>query len=101
MFIEGLVPMDALPGDRYQYHENTRKVIGERSRRTFSIGDKVRVHLDRVDAVEKKLNFSLVDREPQHSAKKKKEASIERGLARRFAFSSGDESIDIDRDVAE
>jgi ribonuclease R len=61
MFIEGLVPMDTLPGDRYNYHENTRKIIGERSRRQFSIGDQLKVRLDRVDGVEKKLQFSVVD----------------------------------------
>jgi len=52
--------LDSLPGDRYMYHENVRKIIGERSRRQFSIGDKVRVRLDRVDGVEKKLQFSVV-----------------------------------------
>jgi ribonuclease R len=61
LFIEGLVPLDTLPGDRYTYHENTRKIIGERSRRQFSIGDHVRVRLDRVDGVEKKLQFSVVE----------------------------------------
>ncbi len=60
MFIEGLVPMDSLGADRFTYHENTRKIIGQRTRKQFSIGDKVRVRLDRVDGVEKKLNFSLV-----------------------------------------
>jgi ribonuclease R len=70
LFVEGLVPMDALPGDRFLYHENTRKIIGERSRRTFSIGDQVRVRLDRVDAVEKKLQFSLADPEPRRGKSK-------------------------------
>jgi VacB and RNase II family 3''-5'' exoribonucleases len=60
LFIEGLVPIDTLPGDRYNYHENTRKIIGERTRRQYSIGDSVRVRLDRVDAVERKLQFSVV-----------------------------------------
>ena len=60
LFIEGLVPLDTLPGDRYMYHENVRKIMGERSRGQFSIGDKVRVRLDRVDGVEKKLQFSVV-----------------------------------------
>jgi len=60
MFIEGLVPMDTLLGDHYTYHENTRKIIGQRSRKQFSIGDKVRVRLDRVDGVEKRLQFSLL-----------------------------------------
>jgi ribonuclease R len=61
LFIEGLVPLDTLPGDRFNYHENTRKIIGERSRREFSIGDRVRVRLDRADAVDKKLQFSLAE----------------------------------------
>jgi ribonuclease R len=69
LFIEGLVPLDTLPGDRYTYHENTRKIIGERSRRQFSIGDRLRVRLDRVDGVEKKLQFSVV--EPPNSRKPK------------------------------
>jgi ribonuclease R len=64
LFIEGLVPIDTLPNDRFTYHENTRKIIGEHTRRQFSIGDKLRVRLDRVDAVENKLQFSLA--EPEH-----------------------------------
>jgi ribonuclease R len=60
LFIEGLVPIETLPGDRYTYHENTRRITGERSRREYSIGDRVEVRLDRADAVEKKLQFSLV-----------------------------------------
>ena len=68
MFIEGLVPIDTLPGDRYTYHENVRKIVGQRTRREFSIGDKVRVMLDRVDAAERKLQFSIVEPAP---AKKK------------------------------
>lgn len=61
LFIEGLVPVETLRGDRYTFHENTRKLIGDRTRREFSIGDAVRVVLDRADAVEKKLQFSLVE----------------------------------------
>jgi ribonuclease R len=74
LFIEGLVPMDSLPGDRYTYHENVRKIIGQRSRREFSIGDRARVLLERVDTVERKLQFSLVEPErpgkghPKHKA---------------------------------
>ena len=28
MFIEGLVPLASLTDDRYQYHEDTRQIIG-------------------------------------------------------------------------
>ncbi len=61
LFIEGLVPIDTLPGDQYTYQENVRKVVGKRTRREFSIGDRVRVILDRVDANERKLQFSLFE----------------------------------------
>ncbi len=70
LFVEGLVPIDSLPGDRYGYRENTRQIIGDRSKRTFSIGDKVQVVLDRVDAVEKKLQFSLL--EPSRPRRRKR-----------------------------
>ncbi len=61
LFVEGLVPIDSLRADRYHYHENTRKIVGERSKHMYSIGDQVRVCLDRVDAVEKKLQFSVLE----------------------------------------
>lgn len=60
LFIEGLVPIDTLPGDRFEYRENIRKIIGMRHRRQFSIGDSIIVRLDRVDGVEKKLTFGFV-----------------------------------------
>ncbi len=63
LFIEGLVPIDTLPGDEYTYQENVRKVVGKRTRREFSIGDRVRVLLDRVDANERKLQFSVLEDE--------------------------------------
>jgi ribonuclease R len=60
LFVEGLVPIDFLPGERWNYQENTRRIVGERSRKEFKIGDRAVVRLDRVDGVEKKLYFSLV-----------------------------------------
>ena len=68
LFIEGLVPIDTLPGDRYTYQESVRKIVGQRTRREFSIGDKVRVLLDRVDGNERKLQFSLLEDEPRRPA---------------------------------
>ena len=64
LFVEGLVPLQSLgmmDGDRYTYRENTRQVIGDRWGRKFSVGERVRVVLDRVDAVEKRLQFSILD----------------------------------------
>jgi ribonuclease R len=60
LFVEGLVPVDTLPGERWGYQESTRRIVAERSRREIRIGDRLAVRLDRVDGVEKKLLFSLV-----------------------------------------
>jgi ribonuclease R len=70
LFIEGLVPVDTLPGDEYVYHESVRKIVGKRTRREFSIGDKVRVILDRIDADDRKLQFSLLEPEPPKKRRK-------------------------------
>jgi ribonuclease R len=74
LFIEGLVPLNSLLDDIYSYRENTRQIIGNHSGRRYSIGDRLRVILDRVDEVERRLQFSVLD-EPQtqstRSGKKK------------------------------
>jgi ribonuclease R len=67
LFVEGLVPMETLPGDRFLYHENGRKIIGQRSRKMYSIGDRLQVRLDRIDAVERKLQFAVVEESPASS----------------------------------
>jgi ribonuclease R len=66
LFVEGLVPLQSLglfDGDRYTYRENTRQIIGDRWGRKFTVGERVRVVLDRVDAVEKRLQFSILEEE--------------------------------------
>jgi ribonuclease R len=64
LFIEGLVPIGTLTGDRFVYHENTRQIIGQRSRKTYSLGDQVRVLVDRIDPVAKKIQFAVVEEKP-------------------------------------
>jgi ribonuclease R len=62
LFVEGLVPLGslgALDGDYYIYHETTREIIGEHWGRKFCMGQRVRVLLEKVDAVEKRLQFSI------------------------------------------
>jgi ribonuclease R len=63
LFVEGLVPVETLAADHYRYHENGRKIIGERTRKTYSIGDQVRVRLDRADNVDRKLQFAVMAEE--------------------------------------
>jgi len=72
LFVEGLVPIEFLPGERFTFQENSRRIVGDRTGRTFSIGDRVTVRLDRVDGVERKLYFSLATPVSDHRKKKGK-----------------------------
>ena len=68
LFIEGLVPLSTLTDDYYTYHENTRQIIGQRSRKTYSLGQRIRVLVDRIDPVEKKIQFAVFEEAPPRSA---------------------------------
>jgi ribonuclease R len=70
LFVEGLVPLNTLIDDRYTYHENTREIIGQRTRKTYRLGQKIRVLVDRIDPVEKKVQFALLDERPQKGPKR-------------------------------
>jgi ribonuclease R len=72
LFIEGLVPIDSLPGDEYAYQENVRKIVGKRTRREFAIGDAVRVILERVDDNERKLQFAIYEEPAVRKPRKRK-----------------------------
>jgi ribonuclease R len=72
LFIEGLVPLNTLADDYYTYHENTRQIIGQRSRKTYSLGQRIRVLVDRIDPVEKKIQFAILEERPVPKRKRKK-----------------------------
>ncbi|MFZ0284807.1 MAG: RNB domain-containing ribonuclease [Terriglobales bacterium] len=69
LFVEGLVPLASLTDDHYTYHENTREIIGQRSRRIFRLGQRIHVLVDRIDPVEKKIQFAIVDEKPDSRRK--------------------------------
>jgi ribonuclease R len=72
LFVEGLVPLNTLIDDRYTYHENTREIIGQHSRKIYRIGQKLRVLCDRIDPVEKKINFAVMEEERPKPTKRRK-----------------------------
>jgi ribonuclease R len=72
LFVEGLVPLSTLTDDRYTYRENTREIIGQRSRKTYRLGQRVRVLVDRIDPVEKKIQFALLEEQPRRPSRRLK-----------------------------
>ena len=72
LFVEGLVPLNTLTDDRYTYHEDARQIIGQRSRKTYSLGDRVRVLVDRIDPVEKKIQFAVLEEQPRRATPRRR-----------------------------
>jgi ribonuclease R len=72
LFVEGLVPLNTLTDDRYTYHEDARQIIGQRSRKTYGLGDRVRVLVDRIDPVEKKIQFAVIEEKPQRATPRRR-----------------------------
>jgi ribonuclease R len=64
LFVEGLVPLNTLTDDRYTYHESTREIIGQHSRKIYRMGQRIRVLVDRIDPVEKKIQFAVLEETP-------------------------------------
>jgi ribonuclease R len=59
--VSGLVHITQLPNDYYHFDPLRRQLQGERSRRTFRLGDKVRVQVLRASLEERKIDFRLVN----------------------------------------
>jgi len=83
LFIEGLVPLNSLTDDRYTYRENTRQIIGDRFGRAYSLGDRVRVILDRIDRAQRKLQFALLEEAPPRKGKAGRSLAKQKNQKRR------------------
>lgn len=58
--IEGMVRVSYMADDFYHFDEKKYMLVGERTRKTFRIGDTVRIQVLKADLVDKKLDFMLV-----------------------------------------
>ncbi len=58
--IEGMVALRELTDDFYQFDEKTFSVYGKSSGRHFTLGDKVKVRVERASLEQKTIDFSLI-----------------------------------------
>lgn len=61
--IEGLIRMSSMEDDYYIFNEKQYCLIGERTRKTYRIGEAVRVKLTRADIASRQIDFVLVEEE--------------------------------------
>lgn len=58
-FVEGLIPISQLGRDYYEYREDRHQIRGEKTGRTFSVGDALRVTVAKVDFQRLRCDFVL------------------------------------------
>jgi len=62
IYVEGLVHVTALPGDYYHFDPVHHRLAGERTGRSFRLGDTVEVKVMRVDLDERKIDFEMAEK---------------------------------------
>ncbi|MFL6540244.1 MAG: ribonuclease R, partial [Chthoniobacterales bacterium] len=65
VLLTGLVHISSLTDDFYVFNPAQRKLIGRKTRRKFSVGDEVRVHVARVDTFKRQVDFAIAEDEPE------------------------------------
>ncbi len=71
IYVEGLIHVTSLPNDYYQFDAAHQRLRGERTGKTYRLGDKVDVLVSRVDLEEKKIDFELATPVKSTTPKKK------------------------------
>ena len=59
IYVEGMVHITALPADYYHFEAVYHRLVGERSGRSYRLGDTIEVVVARVDLDERKIDFEL------------------------------------------
>ncbi|OYD08178.1 ribonuclease R [Paludifilum halophilum] len=66
--IEGMVHVSFMTDDYYQYDEHTYSLVGERTGKSYNIGDAVTVKVIGVNLDERKVDFELVEESTEKPA---------------------------------
>ncbi len=59
MYVEGLVGMSSLIDDYYEYDARRQALIGQRAKRKFQLGDRIKIRIDRVNVDRHLVDFSV------------------------------------------
>jgi ribonuclease R len=60
-YVEGLVHVSSMADDYYRYVEQLHILMGENTRKTYRLGDKVLVQVVRVDMERRQIDLGVVD----------------------------------------
>ena len=82
LHVEGLVHITALPSDYYNFEAAKQRLVGERTRKVFKLGDTLKVKVARVDLDERKIDFELVGENGATPGRKASKPSTREQLAK-------------------
>ena len=77
VFVDGLVHITALSNDYFHFDAAKRRLLGERTRRSYRLGDPMRVRVMRVDLDEARIDFEPAG-EPQNREHGEARANLHR-----------------------
>ncbi|MCS7176286.1 MAG: ribonuclease R [Candidatus Kapabacteria bacterium] len=60
LYIEGLLPLREMPGDFYTFDERRYRFVGKRTRRSFTLGSRLKVQISSVDLKRRHVDFRYV-----------------------------------------
>ena len=59
-FCEGMVPMMAIPGDRFYFDQENYCIMGARTKKQYNFGDKIEVQVIDVDIRKRQISLTIV-----------------------------------------
>ena len=71
IYVEGLVHISTLASDYYHYDASMFSLIGERTGKTYRLGDHVNIMVTRVDLDDRKIDFVLKESQKQGKGRRK------------------------------
>ncbi|HEY8891603.1 MAG TPA: ribonuclease R [Clostridium sp.] len=74
--IEGLVHMTSLDDDYYVFDERHLTLIGERTKKTYRLGEEVRIIVSKVDLTSHEVYFDIIDDKEDSEDNKDKEEDL-------------------------
>ena len=70
--IEGMIPLSALHGDRYEFDEESYSVVGTYTGSLFTLGQSLDIIVERADIEKRQIDFALPETEQPKKKEKKK-----------------------------
>ena len=63
--VEGLVHVSSLQGDYFEYNENAYEIVGQRTGKTYRLGQTVRVQVVKADRMTRTVDFELAEQQEE------------------------------------